>query len=209
MLIYVYVFALILGGVLLGSSILLGGHDDGELEAGDADADADLDADADGEVEAHGGSGTHGKELDFGHGGADFFLWTFRSIRFWTFFLAFFGLTGVVLDGLGMLDHWAATLALSIGMGAVTGMGASGVIRYLSTDTTGVAAGSEDYVGKTVRVLVPVSPSATGKVRLQLKGNTVDVLATCDDDNFASKEEAIIIEMEGTTARIARVDPRH
>jgi len=208
MLIYVYVFALILGGVLLGSSILLGGHDDAELETGDVDADASLEAEAHADLDDHGGTGSPEQEAEFGHGGADFFLWTFRSIRFWTFFLAFFGLTGVVLDGLGLVEHWAATLGLAVAMGTVTGMGASGVIRYLSSDTTGVAAGSDDYVGKTVRVMIPVAPNATGKVRLQLKGNTVDVLAKCDDDSFASKEEAIIIEMEGTTARIARVDPR-
>jgi membrane protein implicated in regulation of membrane protease activity len=184
MLIYLYVFALVLGGVLLGTSLLLGGHDDA---GGD-----------------HGGG--HEKEFHAGDVGADFFLWMFRSVRFWTFFLAFFGLTGVVLDGAGIVESRFVALVCALGMGALSGFGAASLIRFLSTDESGQAPESSDYVGKTVRVVVPVSRKNTGKVRLQLKGNTVDVLAVTDEEEFRANDEAIIIEMEGTQARIARVD---
>jgi len=182
MLIYAYLFALVVGGVLLGASVLLGGHDG----VGEVSADGDI--------------------HDIGLG-ADFLLWSLTSIRFWTFFLAFFGLTGLSLEGLGLIDNSYVTLGLAIMTGLVTGYGAAGVIRWLSRDTSGVAATSSDYVGKSVRVVVPVQAGHTGKVRLQLKGQLVDVLAFADDDeNFASKDEAMIIEMDGTRARIARVD---
>ena len=49
LLIYAYLVSLIVGGVLLGASILLGGKDL-EVDA-DADADLDLDLDADGDLE--------------------------------------------------------------------------------------------------------------------------------------------------------------
>lgn len=213
MLIYTYLFSVIVGGVLLGASVLLGGHDDADL--GDADlgdggdlghgsiGDADFDADGDGEF----GKGEFGKDLALDGFGADFFLWTFRSVRFWTFFLAFFGMTGLSLDGLGLMGPMAA-LAAAIGMGSASGLGASAAIRVLAADTSGRAASSRDYIGKTVRVVVPVEGEEVGKVRLRLKGQTVDVLATTDEgDSFASQEEAIIIEMDGTRARIARIDP--
>jgi len=207
MVIYAYLFALVVGGVLLGASVLLGGHDDaGDLSAdGDVGGDLNLDADADAGLEHdldQGASAEHSVGL-----GADFLLWSLTSIRFWTFFLAFFGLTGLSLEGLGLIDSSMVTLALSIMTGLVTGYGAAGVIRWLSRDTSGGAPGAKDYVGKSVRVVVPVQGGHTGKVRLQLKGQLVDVLAFADEDeDFASKDEAMIIEMDGTRARIARVD---
>lgn len=189
MLIKIYLFSLLLGAVLLGASIFLG----------DADSDADMDGDADGafdtDVDADG--------LDIG--GADFFLWTFKSVRFWTFFVTFFGLTGLALDGLDLAASPIA-LALAIGMGFIAGTGASAVIRLLSSNERGFTADADDYIGKTARVLIPIKPGAVGKVRLELRGSTVDVLAKSDDGPFSVNEEAMVIAMDGTTARIARVD---
>jgi len=205
MLVYVYLFSLIVGGVLLGASILLGGDHDSDADL-DVDADADLDLDAD--AAAHGDADlTHAHGDVGGHGSLDFFLWTFRSIRFWTFFLAFFGMAGLALTWLGLVESWMLTLGLSIGVGSLTGFGAAAVLRMLASDDSGAVASSDDYVGKTVRVIVPVEKDGTGKVRVSLRGNTVDVLATTDEDqSFSSREEAMIIEMDGTRARIARVD---
>jgi membrane protein implicated in regulation of membrane protease activity len=194
MLIYLYLFGLIVGGVLLGSSLLLGGHGDADGPDGaDADAEAGLDKE-------------FSKDLAVDGAGADFLLWRFKSVRFWTFFLAFFGLTGVLLEGLGLTSAAWVTLLSSFGMGSVAGFGATEAIRRLTADTSGKAADSNDYVGKSVRVIVPVKPGGTGKVRLQLKGSTVDVLAEGIEGEFASQDEAIIVEMSGTTARIARLE---
>ncbi len=201
MLIYLYLFGLIVGGVLLGSSLLLGGHDadvDAEL---DADFDADLDADG----EAHLGDHlAHGAPV--AGAGADLVLWRFRSLRFWTFFLAFFGLSGTLLEGLGLVESPLFTLAAALGMGGLAGFGSTEVVRRLSADTSGAAPESQDYVGKSARVVVPVKPGGVGKVRIQLKGTTVDVLAETLEGEFAAREEALIVEMDGTKARIARVD---
>lgn len=207
MLMYVYIFALIVGGVLLGSSILLGGKDaDAD---GDGGHDADHDADA-GEADAgdHDDLAADKGGIDKGGldaGGLDL-LWPLRSVRFWTFFLAFFGLTGLVLDGLGLAGRLFA-LAAAVAMGLATGLGAAWLIRLLAHDETATAPTSADYIGRTVRVVVPVAPSGVGKVRLDLKGTTVDVLAVTDEgDAFAAEDEAMIIEMDGTRARIARVN---
>jgi membrane protein implicated in regulation of membrane protease activity len=190
MLIYLYLFALILGGVLVLASILLGGQ--GET---DADADAGLDKDL---------PLLEGQAGDIS--GVDVF-WAFRSIRFWTFFLAFFGMTGLVLDGLGLVDSSIVAAILATGMGAASGFVAAGLMRWLGRDESGLIASSGDYVGKTVRVLLPVGRDRVGKVRLDLRGASVDVLATTDEEGpITSDEEAIIIEMDGARARIARLD---
>jgi membrane protein implicated in regulation of membrane protease activity len=192
MLIYLYLFSLILGGVLLAASILLGGH-------GDSDADVDADAGLDKDLPVLAG---HDGDIS----GVDAF-WAFRSIRFWTFFLAFFGLTGLVLDGLGLVGSSLVAALLSVGMGAGSGFVAAGLLRWLSRDESGHIASSTDYIGKTVRVLLPVGKDRVGKVRLDLRGASVDVLATTDEATpITSEEEAIIIDMDGSRARIARLE---
>lgn len=191
MLIYAYIAALIFGGVLLGASLLLGGHD---ADGPELDADGpDLDADADG----------LDKDLDFGAGGDAF--WILRSVRFWTFFLAFFGLTGVVLEGLGLVSVAWITAVIAAGMGVLAGGSAATVFRVLANDQTSDAASSSDYLGKSARVLVPSKPGGVGRVRVEVKGQLVDLLATSDEE-IGTEDEVLVIEMDGTRARVARID---
>lgn len=186
MLIYVYVFALVLGSILLGASFLLGGDHD-------ADADTDVDSDAD-----------HGSDHD-SHGDLGGFFGVLGSMRFWTFFSAFFGLTGIVLDG---LDLAAAPIALglAIGVGFLTGWTAVTLLNRLAANDTGVAATVDDYVGKTGEVLIAVGPGRLGKVRIELKGTTVDVLAESDEQTIARGEEALIVEMRGAKAAVVKLE---
>ena len=205
MLIYLYLASLIFGGVLLGASLLLGGHDDldadvsadmgGDVDLGDVDMDADLELEGDAEAE-HGG---------FASAGADFFLWPLRSIRFWTFFTAFFGMTGVAFSSLGLAGP-ILTLVLALSVGILSGGAASAIIRRFSSDDTGRAPQSSDYVGKMARVVVPVNREGVGKVRVRVGGQLVDVLAVTDDEKLTSEDDVIVIEMDGTRARVARLE---
>ena len=126
---YLYIGALVFGGVLLGSSILLGSHDDADVDGGDLDVDKDIDFDGDTDIDLDGDIGI---------------FWIFRSLRFWTFFLAFFGLTGVLLDGLGLIGSELVTLGLAIGMGTLVGVGGAAAIRALMKDETANAAHEDD-----------------------------------------------------------------
>ena len=189
MFVYLYLFGLIVGGILLGASILLGGKDS---DGGDKDTGGDKDSGADKDTGAEGG-----------HGSFDAFLWSIKSIRFWTFFLAFFGLTGLALTGLG--TEQIVTLLAAIGMGLVTGFGAVAIIRALASDTTTSSVSSGDYVGKTVKVRVPFEKGKQGQIRVHVKGSTMDMIATTDDDGaFKSGDEAMIVEMDGNTARVSK-----
>ncbi|MFK7991039.1 MAG: NfeD family protein [Sandaracinaceae bacterium] len=210
---YLYLFSLIVGFVLLGASILLGGSDDADLDT-DADLDGGLDLDADGDLdfEAEGGLDKDlSLDLDSegGHGDFSGFLLTFLSLRFWTFFLAFFGLTGLVLDGLDLVSSSMIGLGAAIGMGFVTGFGAVSVFRKLSGTTAGAITESNDYIGKTARVMVPFGNEGVGKVRVDIRGNQVDLLATgLDEDAFEGREEVLIVEMDGPRARVARLSDK-
>lgn len=201
-LIYLYLATLLFGSVLLGASILLGGHDDLDVD-GDVDLDVDADADFDADVGAGDVDGGMDKDLDFA--GADVFFWPLRSVRFWTFFTAFFGLTGLAVSSLGLLGPIPGLItALSMGIGS--GWFASWVIRKLASDESGRAGESGDFIGKSARVVVPVKPGGVGKVRVEIRGQQVDVLAITDDDRaITSEDEVLVIEMEGTRARVARL----
>jgi membrane protein implicated in regulation of membrane protease activity len=193
MFIYAYVFALVLGSILLGASFLLGGDHD----HGDADGHVEVEVDHDLDTHADGG---HDAQGDLGG-----FVGVLFSMRFWTFFAAFFGLTGVVLDGFNLTAELMA-FGLSLGVGLTTGWVAVALLHRLATNDTGVAAGVDDYVGKSGELLIAVRPDRIGKIRIELKGTTVDVLALTEDEPIAKGEQALILEMRGDKALVVRLD---
>ncbi|MFT5358050.1 MAG: hypothetical protein ACI9KE_005287 [Polyangiales bacterium] len=199
MLIYIYLATLIFGGVLLGTSILLGGH--GDMDA-DIDADLDLDLDVEMDLEADTG---FSKDFDFGDAGEAFF-WPLKSVRFWTFFSAFFGLTGLALEGLGLMSTVPAFIAACT-MGVGLGWTASSIIRRLARDDSGRGAEATDYVGKTARVIVPVKAGGVGKVRVRIGGQNIELLAVTDEEEpLTAEDDVLVLELDGTRARVVRLN---
>ena len=164
----VYLIALLVGGFLLAMSILGGGDHDTDVDADvDADADADVDADADG-----------------GHGGFDVMGWLpVGSLRFWTFFAAFFGLTGLVIDTGGFVGPYVG-LGVAGAVGYVCGYTMVRIVRSLRREQVNSSLAIGDCVGETARVILPVSPERTGKIRLEIKGRTVELLAKTEDEGL-------------------------
>ena len=56
-------------------------------------------------------------------------------------------------------------------------------------------------------MLVPVSRRAHGKVRIELKGQTVDLLATTDEDDLEAGDMVLVEEVDSGTARVGRPPP--
>lgn len=191
-----YVGGLIVGGGLLGASMLLGGHGH--------DADADLDADADADL-----SGDHDHDHDHGSDLAHAVWLPILSLRFWTFFSAFFGLTGTLLDGLGLAPPYTA-LGVALGMGFLCGYTTSALIRSLKSKQVDSGIDPErDYVGKSGDVLLDVAPGDPGVVRLHVKGVLVDLDAMVDPDGprLRRGEKVIVLGLaEGTKLRVAPFD---
>ncbi|MEZ4451140.1 MAG: hypothetical protein R3B09_16800 [Nannocystaceae bacterium] len=131
-----------------------------------------------------------------------------RDPRFWSFAFTFFGLTGLVLGALAISDDPHLVLGLSAAVGVVTGVLAHVILGGLARGETSTAADERDFVGKTGRVLHPFGAGDLGKVRLTIKGTTVDVLARTDEaDPFAAGEAALIIHMHDTIAAVLRPTP--
>ena len=179
-----YLSALVIGGTMVAASLLFGGGDH-ELEA-HVDAELEVDAHADGDI--------HHADV----GGSDVLdAWLpLTSLRFWTFFLAFFGLSGTLLQGLALIDSAAIVGVVSGAIGWLSGTSMVTVYRRLQGDVVDSTLSIGDYVGATGTVVLPIERGRTGKVRLQLKGRTVEVMAeTEDDDSFAQQQSVLVLEV--------------
>jgi len=196
-----YVVALGLGGTLLAASLILGGDHEGDVDgggapelsadadAGGADVDHEIDHDVDHAIGAHDTAGA-------GHAAFDAVSsWLpFASVRFWTFFLAFFGLTGTTLV-VGDLSHSPPLIAgLSIGVGYLSGMSIVTTLRRLRAQRADSNLDREDYIGATGTVMLPVRKDHTGKIRLELKGRIVELLADTEEEqeSFEIKDRVMI-----------------
>jgi membrane protein implicated in regulation of membrane protease activity len=187
-----YLAALVIGGGTLALQLLLGGNSD-------ADVHADVDADAGGgEVHADTGDG-HDAHA---HGDAGF-LPIFLSLRFWVYGLLGFGMVGAALHYLGLASSFVTPL-IAAAVGLLSGFLASWTFRALARSDTTSSAEATDAVGQVGRVLVPCVRGQKGKVRIELRGQTLDLIATTDDEELASGSQVLVEEMRGMTAHVSR-----
>jgi hypothetical protein len=201
-----YLGSLALGTVLIGASILFG----------DADTDADVDFDVDGDLDLDVDGGVFGGGLDIDNdallimkdpgdaiAGAGTWL-PFLSLRFWTFALASFGLSGTLLHLLGVPVIIGAIA--SVAMGAGLGTGAAWVFRQLQLTQVSGNVGMFDVQGKEATVILPVGPNKMGKVRVMLDGQSVDLPAmTRADDLIERNEKALVVNVDDGVAHITPV----
>ena len=186
-----YLIALLVGGLLVAASLFSGGDADVDADVDvDADADADVDADADGDADAGHAQVAPAFDID----GLSAWM-PIRSVRFWTFFLAFGGLLGTLLTLFDLLP--ALPIAVISGaVGYASGIGISTVVRRLRTEDVSSGVSESDYVGATGTVLLPVAPGQVGKVRVELKGRAVDAAAVTDDpDALVERSEVLVYEV--------------
>jgi uncharacterized membrane protein len=113
MLVNLYILSLVLGAVLLVVALFFTGRR----------------VDADDQTRAHDDTTRPSEvgQLD-GVRGDDFVVRMIRSRRFWTFFVSFFGMTGLLLDGLDVMTPLVA-FVVAAAVGAIAGAGATAVVR--------------------------------------------------------------------------------
>lgn len=184
-----YLAALILGLGTVMVQLLMGG--DGDADAG-GDASADVDHDID----------TDDAPVDADSG----FLPIFLSLRFWIFCALAFGMVGSLLHFLGLASALVTLVVASV-MGAGSGMLASWIFRVLNREHVSSGAGENDAVGHVGKVLIRVPAQGHGKVRIQLKGQTLDLLATTDEVELLEGEQVLVEEMRDGRARVSKAPP--
>jgi membrane protein implicated in regulation of membrane protease activity len=198
-------------------------HGDGEA-ASHADAGA-----ADGHMVGHDGgtAAAHGDGHDGGHGAAHAahdamgvgaghhsgsdgldsgvptaLLWL-MSIQLWTYLLAFGGLTGLLLRTVAKVGEPVAGLS-ALGVGLFTAFSARAVMRKMSVTTESGTLQEERMVGSRATVLIPAPAGGVGKIRLEVSGQTIDLIARPSDGGpLAEGIDVTIIDIRDGQAEVS------
>jgi hypothetical protein len=212
---YIYLSALIFGGSFLLMSLLLGDHDGdasdhSALDAGHADIDHDLDAhiddfDTSTDIEISDADTSH--PIQHFHSDATDAV-SFISFRNITFFSAFFGLTGLILDFLTI--PFFISLFSSIGMGAFAWGFGHKLMKYLKSSQTGEGIDLAELKGRNAIVSLPVSKESKGKIFIRTETSNFEMIAKVSEvakkDQFNPRDEVLIIEISNNIAYIVESD---
>lgn len=168
----------------------------------DVDADADFDADADADMEV---DKSIDKDIETGNSRK---YRPYTSFKFWTFFLAFFGLNGTIFTFLKLLENPLVTLGISTILGLVAGLSVSYLLHTANKSSGGKTIGDSDFRHATAQVVLPFHAGRRGKVQVVSKGRLIELEAVSFDDDddevvFDFDDECVIIEVEDGIAKVA------
>jgi hypothetical protein len=176
---FTYLFCLVVGGIFVLMAAIAGSHD---LDLDTTDFDVDLHPDTDIELtegprEDNRATRTPPSPLEQW---GSWLLSILTSLKFWTFGIGFFGLTGVVLSALQLTlsEGWIA--AISTLMGLICGTTTAALYRTLQKRQVNSLIRSTDFVGLIGTVTLPITKISRGKVRLCIKGTTLEAVAYTD-----------------------------
>lgn len=121
----------------------------------------------------------------------------FLSLRFWTFALCFFGLTGLLIQLVQPdLPGWLGAL-IAVVMGFFCGLVAALVMRSLGQQSVSSLMRPEDLAGQIGTVEIPFDAQSRGKVYLHLSGSRVSFLAmTQEEREFQRGDSVLVVGLE-------------
>ncbi len=214
----IYLFCAVVGGVFVALSALGGLSKSVELDKNvDADADAALDFDKHVDFDKHldFDKSLHTGELSASQGAQalkDFDTSRgkrFRpllSFKFWTFCLAFFGVTGTIFTLLNLIPSPLITLIVSVMTGVTSGLGVSYALFVAGRSVGGRNIGDDDFRGIEGKVVVPFDHSRRGRVLVVMKGSLVEVDAvSLDPDDhvvFDFDQECLVVDIKDGIAQV-------
>lgn len=118
----------------------------------------------------------------------------FLSLRFYMFAAIAFGLVGAPVTLLGV-SGTVATFVASLVTALLTGFGAALGFRVLGRQTLSSEAEPRELVGLVGRVLLTCEKGRRGKVRLNVRGQTIDYIAVTDDVALGTGTAVIVQEV--------------
>lgn len=223
-----YLFSFVLGGVFVALSVVSGLGKEVEFDKDidvDADADVDVDVDADFDIDADADADFDidadadadfevDKDIEVDEGiqaskdlettGKRYRPWL--SFKFWTFYLAFFGMTGTVLTLLSLWSSEWGVFALSNVLGLIAGLGVSYTLHIANKSKGARGFVEEDFKGVEAEVVIPFGKGRSGKIKLHTKGRVMELEAVPFDDNdevvFDFGEECFVLGVEEGVAKV-------
>jgi hypothetical protein len=187
-----YAGAFVLGGVLVSASAL------------GVDKDADHDGPGyDGADHAHAEPGGElAKDIGLAGSGVNAVAALVLSLRFWTFALASFGATGLLVE---WLAPSLPSLLLALPNGVAIGAAAAWFVRRIANDTVSSALDARRLAGRDAEVVLAVGPDKLGKVRLSHQGQLLELPATTREPHRIERGERVLVV--SVTAGVADVTP--
>jgi len=125
------------------------------------------------------------------------------SIRSISYGVFAFGFVGGTLHVLGLASPNVA-LAVGLASAAATTVLVGLTFKRLSDPTVSGEAGFHEARGAPARVIVACVRGRAGKVRVSLKGQSVDMLATTDEEEIPAGTEVVILDVRDTVAHVGR-----
>jgi hypothetical protein len=130
-----------------------------------------------------------------------------KSLKFWTFGLCFFGLTGLVLSNLGVNLPARLVAIAAILMGLICGSLVAGSLRLLRRRQVDSLVRSDDLVGMLGTVEIPFDHSSRGKIRVLVKGSLIDLIANTDDRKaLQTGDRVLVVGTEQNRVWVVRSD---
>jgi hypothetical protein len=192
----VFVFAAVFGWLFVAIFLFSSTDFDGDVGL-DADMDLDVDTDLDLDTDAGGHADTAASLL-----GAFF---SFRSI---VFFMAFFGLTGILLTWLDTGTFLAVVAAIGIGLFAA--FINVKLMDYLRRTSVSSRLTDSTIAGNAAKVIVPISRASRGKVAVTVSGQPLYLVALPFNDRqeaeYAVGDTVVIVEVKDGAALVAAMD---
>ena len=194
----VYLFALVVGLGTLLVQIAMGLKGDAHAES-----EPELESGGHGDHAGHAGAKDVSKAVDSGEASA---LSLFLSTRFWIFASLAFGMSGSLIHVFELAGP-IATLVIASLAGIGSGLFAVLAFRAIKRAANTSMSHASDAVGQVGRVLVACGKGRQGQVRVELRGHSVDLLATTDDEAIARGEFILVEDVQGGVAHVSRRPP--
>lgn len=127
----------------------------------------------------------------------------FFSLRFWTYALSAFGIVGLLSTWLTN-TAFPVELASCVAAGIIAGLVAQyGFLLARKSESDSMVRES-DIVGKVADVQVAVRGSECGRIRIESRGEFLDLLAQSPSgETFLAGEKVVIVDLNGSTAIVA------
>jgi hypothetical protein len=124
------------------------------------------------------------------------------STRSVVYALFTFGFVGGLLHGLRVVEPRTA-LAVAVASAMVAGAGVGYLFQTLGQSAASGAARLDEARGRTGRVLVGCARGQRGKIRVELSGHQVDMMATTDEERIAEGARVVILGVRDGVAHVA------
>jgi len=180
-----YLICFIIGGIFVSLSAL------GGLDGADFELEIDHDFESDVEIVPYEDEDQEKKS---------FILWQkfltilpITSLKFWTFGLCFFGLTGLVFSFLKIVNSQLIIFILSLFVGLTCGISMVTVLRNLRKNQANSLLKSDDLAGLFGVVEVPFNQESKGKISINIQGSMLDCVAVTQEAKEFQKGDKVLI----------------